>query len=175
MSKKLVKADVDVSSLAQMVERMGNRLGHIWHELDGKPEAQAAITAVWEQVQQLQTMNSNQTALLEASKAAVVEAVKQRNQLVFELRALERDGVEKSQKRLAGVIAVACKMPLPDVERVLAVILGDKTTFEENALDSFLETFAELASRLYVEQTYNSYADGETEEFEAEDFEDDDA
>lgn len=158
MSKKLAKADVNVQSIEQMVGQMGDRLSRAYHELDGKAEAQAAVVAVWEQVQQMQNVNTDLMAMLQSAKAGMDEVTQQRNRALFELKALEKHGVEMSQKRLAGIIAVAMELNLPDVERVLRVVAGDKLTTEEPALQEFLEAFAELAERLYVEEKFDEFS-----------------
>lgn len=177
MAKQIVKVekvDLDISAMSQLIDRMGNRLGNVWHELDGKPEAQAAIVAVWEQVQQLGKANDALLTKIQLTEAALDKATEQRDKAIFDVKAFQKYGIEMSQQRLAAMLSIATHVPLPDVERVLDVVLGDKTTFEENALAEFFAALGELANTLYVEQMYNRYADEETEEFEADDFEEED-
>lgn len=159
MTKKLAKSDVNVQSIEQMVDQMEARLSLAWHELEGKPEVQAAVVAVWEQVKQMQNVSMDLTAMLHGAKAAVDEATLQRNRALFELKALEKHGVEMSQKRFAGLIAVAMGLNLPDVERVLAVMAGDKTTFEEPTLEEFKDVFIDLANRLYAEEKFDEFSE----------------
>lgn len=155
---KIVKSDVNVQSIEQMMTLMESRLAHAWQALDGKPEAQAALAAAWEQVQQLGSVNNNLNALLQAAHAALDEAVHQRNLAIFDVKALEKHGLDLAQKRLAGLIAVASNIPLPDAERVLTVLMGAKTTADDAALHELLRAFTTLADSLYAEQIFNQYA-----------------
>lgn len=185
MAKAIQKTDIDVQSVDQMVDRMGQRLSVAYEALNGQPEAQAAIVAVWESVQQLQRVNAEKDMVAQVMKAtmqaALDEAIEQRNFAVIDAKLWEADargwqdelkqwsnhGVEKAQERLAGAIAAATGMPLTSVERVLAVVLGDRETIEESAWEEYLEAFSNLDNSLYVEEMFNRYTN-EGKEPEAE-------
>jgi hypothetical protein len=175
---KVEKVDLDIQTTDQMVERIGQRLGHAYDELSGKPEAQAAIVAVWESVQQLQRVNAEKDMMLQVMKAAMDEAVQQRDFAVidakaweatargweFDLKTWSNHGVEMAQEKLAGVIAIATDLPATDVARVLDDLLGEDEGIDEVARDEFLHSFMEFANALYTEQAYRAYADDEAED-----------
>lgn len=168
MSKKLAKSDVNVQSIEQMVDRMKDGLYQAYQELDGKPEAQNAVLAVWEQVQQLGNANTDLMALLQGNRAALDEAQYQRDKALEELRLTQFDldeaknyGIGMAQKRLVKMIAAACKLPQPDAERIVAVLVGEKTTSEGYAVNMVVEALQMFGNVLYAEDMFNQYADEE--------------
>ena len=182
MAKQIVKVekvDLDMQTTEQMVERMSKRLSDIWGELDGKPEAQASVVAIWEQVQQLGNVNSELDKLVKVMTATLHEAVEQRDFAVidaklweansraweadakgweFDLKTWSQHGAFKAQEKLACVLAVATKLPVTDVARVLDDLFGDDESIDEAARDDFLDSFMRFANALYTEQTFRAYA-----------------
>lgn len=166
MSKKLAKSDVNVQSIEQMVERMKDNFSHVWNELADKPEAQSALLTVWEQVQQLGHANRDLMALLQGNRVALDEVKHQRDMVLeelrltqFDLEEVKRYGIEKAKERLAGAIATTCKLPKPDAERIVAVLVGEKATSEQNAFNMTQESLIILGNVLYAEDMFEQYDD----------------
>lgn len=171
MSKKLAKSDVNVQSMEQMVDRMKDGLSRAYNELADKPEAQAALLTLWDQVQQLGNANNDLMALLQGNRAALDEVKYQRDKALEELRLTQFDldeaknyGIGMAQKRLGKMIAAACKLPLPDAERIVAVLVGEKTTSEGYAANMVVEALQMFGNVLYAEDMFNQFAEDKTED-----------
>lgn len=139
----------------------------------GNMELARQINDLWDGVQRTTVDIHRQGAVIQGSKGAVIESIKQRDRVLRELKDLsdrlqewQDFGVEKAQERLAGMIALAIGVPRLSIERVISVVLCDKETIEEGAMEEFLEAFANLDNALYVEEMFKRYADvvEETEE-----------
>lgn len=156
MAKLITQTTTDIQSVQQLVDSLGADFGQLWHALDGKPKEQAQLTEAWGKVQQLHHITSELDALLAGSQAAVTELARQRDIAVFDARTWKEHGAELARRIIAGHIAVDADIPVTDVIRVLDVLGGKTTTFEEPRLNDLYDSIRELADALFEEQVYEA-------------------
>ena len=126
---------------------------------DGHEEAAATIAEIWGGVAQLDLARQQVEHLLAGALTALDDQEQQVKRALLEkaLSDHERDmhkthGKALSRRQLAGKIALDGDMPLPDVQRVLDVLFGDKSTFEEYQLERVYMAMRVLGDALFEEQ-----------------------
>jgi hypothetical protein len=156
MTKALQKEDLNIQSTQQLMDSLSRNFGKMYDALADKPEVRQIVEESWAIISQLHNINSELDALLAGAEAAMVEIGKQRDIAVYDAATWKKHGAELALRILGGHIAVDGKIPVMDVMRVLDVLAGKKTTFEEPRLEALYEHVRDLANALYEEQTYTA-------------------
>lgn len=156
MTKAIKKEDLDIQSAQQLVDSLSRDFGKIFDALKDNPQAQQMLETMWGKVNQLHHINNELDALLAGATAAMTEIGKQRDIAVYDAATWKKHGTELALRILGGHIAVDSKIPVMDVMRVLDVLAGKKTTFEEPRLAALFEEIRELANALYEEQIFDA-------------------
>jgi hypothetical protein len=156
MTKALQKEDLNIQSTQQLMDSLSRNFGKMYDALADKPEVRQIVEESWAIISQLHNINSELDALLAGAEAAMVEIGKQRDIAVYDAATWKQHGVQLAFRILGGHIAVDGKIPVTDVMRVLDVLAGKKTTFEEPRLEALYEHVRDLANALYEEQTYTA-------------------
>jgi hypothetical protein len=156
MTKALQKEDLNIQSTQQLMDSLSRKFGKMYDALADKPEVRQMMEESWAIISQLHNINSELDALLAGAEAAMVEIGKQRDIAVYDAATWKKHGAELALRILGGHIAVDGKIPVTDVMRVLDVLAGKKTTFEEPRLEALYEHVRDLANALYEEQTYTA-------------------
>lgn len=159
MTKAIKKDDLNIQSAQQLVDSLSRDFGKIYDALKDNPQSQALLDDMWSKVNQLHHINSELDALLAGAEAAMVEIGKQRDIAVYDAATWKKHGNELALRILGGHIAVDAKIPVTDVMRVLDVLAGKTTTFEEPRLESLYEEIRDLANALFEEQVFESAQD----------------
>lgn len=163
MTKAIKKEDLDIQSARQLVDSLSRDFGKLYDALKDNPQSQALLDEMWAKVNQMHHMNNELDALLAGSQAAMAEIGKQRDIAVYDAATWKKHGAELALRILGGHIAVDGKIPVMDVMRVLDVLAGKKTTFEEPRLKMLYDDIQDLANALLEEQAYSA-ASAEQEE-----------
>ena len=150
----------------EIIEDIAVEMRYAFDALDGNPEAQKALQTAYEMTQLLARSNRDLHALFKGAQAAIAEALAQRDMAITEvdylkvdMKLLQKAGLQKALKAIAGRVAVDFKIPVTDVERVLAVLVGERATFEETLLETFAAVMQQLADALYREQVIDAAED----------------
>lgn len=149
----------DVKSTLEIVEGIAAEFSKLAKAAGDNEEVQMALDAAWQKVQMLERINMKMDAIVAGAQAAMAEIARQRDFAVVEAKRWQRAGDELAMRILAGKIAVDGNIPVTDVVRVLEVLSGKKTTFEEPRLQSLYEEIQELADRLLEEQVFEAAED----------------
>lgn len=159
MTKAIKKDDLNIQSTQQLMDSLSRDFGRIYDELKDNPQSQALLDDMWAKVNQLHRISNELDALLAGAEAAMVEMGKQRDIAVYDAATWKKHGAELALRILGGHIAVDAQIPVTDVMRVLDVLAGKTTTFEEPRLESLYEEIRDLANALFEEQVYESAKD----------------
>lgn len=147
----------DVKSTLQIVEGLAVNFSKMAKLAGDSPEMQALLDTAWKDVQALERLNIKMDALVAGAQAAMAEMARQRDVAITELKLEKRAGEELAKRILAGQIAVDGDIPVTDVMRVLDVLSGNTTTFEEPRLETLYEAIQDLAGALLEEQLVEAF------------------
>lgn len=169
------KVDGTVVSVEMMTDEIKEKMEAIAVLLQDTPESLDLVKAAWSDIEQLANVNVELNALMAGMWGAMEEAIAQRDGAVekaaeekmfaeMDKRTWQKNGAELAKRILAGQIAIDADIPVTDVQRVLDVLSGDKSTLEEYGLTGVYTAIAELGEYLFEEQVYEAAeSDGESD------------